>query len=338
VGAVAESGTPCALDAAHSRDEMDRLGLNERAIRNVMAVPLSIKGQVLGVLVVQNRQGDKLFDSNDLHIIQAIADQAAASIKSFSVYSQLAEADRIRQEMKIAADIQAQLLPSEVPRVRNLGISVFIRPAKEIGGDYYDFVPYDADRTGIVIGDVSGKGLPAGMIMIIADSLLSIIAKRTMSTRQVIRDITGEMFDKMKNGTFMTLNYLIWDGETRVLRYTGAGHEFILWLHRHSGEVECVKAGGIALGLVGDPEEYLEENEFYTLPGDVIVLYSDGVTEALNSRLERFTLNSLIESVKRHSSIRDQDKIRDGILEDVFKFVGGFEQYDDITLLVLLVA
>jgi serine phosphatase RsbU (regulator of sigma subunit) len=335
---VAKFKAHTVLDLNYHKSEMERLGLNTRAIRNVMAVPFLVKDEVLGVLVVQNKLDESAFDANDLHLIQALADQAAVSINSFRIYAQLAETEKMRQEMQIAARIQMQLLPAEVPQVNNLALSAFMRPAKEVGGDYYDFIPYDEERLGIVIGDVSGKGLPAGMIMIIANAIIRIVAVKTHDTKRIITEFSKEMHSKIQPGSFMTMNYLIWNGATHRLRYAGAGHEHIIWYHHDSGDVERIKAGGLAVGLLDSVEGYISQKELQTRAGDVIVLYTDGVTEAINEKGERFTLNRLVDSVRRVAPLQDQERIRQGILDDVFEFMGGYEQYDDITLLVMKVS
>jgi len=338
VGTVAKFRTHAVLDLRFHRSEMERLGLNVRAVKNVMAVPFQVKDQVLGVLVVENRLDEAPFDSNDLHLIQALADQAAVSINNFRIYAQLAETEKMRQEMQIAARIQMQLLPTKIPQVRNLGISAFMKPAKEVGGDYYDFIPYDEDRLGIVIGDVSGKGLPAGMIMIIANAIIKIVAVKSHNTKRIITEFSREMYNKMQAGSFMTMNYLIWNGAEHLLSYSGAGHEHILWHHAAGGTVDRIKAGGLAVGLADNVDDFISHKEIRPLPGDIVVLYTDGITEAINEKRERYTLDRLVESLRRNAPAQDQERIRQGILDDVFAFMAGYEQYDDITLLVMKVS
>ncbi|MBD3390833.1 MAG: SpoIIE family protein phosphatase [Chitinivibrionales bacterium] len=337
VGTVAKYRTHAVLDLNYHRTEMERLGLNTRAIKNIMAVPFQVKDQVLGVLVVQNKHDDSGFDANDLHLIQALADQAAVSINNFKIYAQLAESEKMRQEMQIAARIQTSLLPLGVPDTKNLGVSAFMKPAKEVGGDYYDFIPYDEDKLGVVIGDVSGKGLPAGMIMIIANAIIKIVAVKTHDTKRIITEFSKEMHSKIQPGSFMTMNYLIWDGAARKLSYSGAGHEHIILYRKQSNDVERIKAGGLAVGLLDNVDGYISQNEIQTDAGDVIVLYTDGITEAVNSDRERYTLDRLVASVRRNVAKKDHERIRQGILDDVFEFMGGYEQYDDITLLVMRV-
>jgi hypothetical protein len=242
VGLVGKRMELIELDRGHDRATMRELGLNPHNVRNVLAMPLSLKGALLGVLVVQNRKNTASFSDEDTRLLEALTEQAAISINNARMYEELARTHRIRQEMNIAADIQKQLLPKEIPLAKNLRVHPFIRPAKEVGGDYYDFIASGQGHHGIVIGDVSGKGLPAGMIMIIARTTLQIVARGAMGTQDVLTRFSREMYPRMRRGQFMTLNFLLWDDEMRRLRYSAAGHEHILWYRRERRRSEIRRA------------------------------------------------------------------------------------------------
>jgi serine phosphatase RsbU (regulator of sigma subunit) len=338
VGIVAEREEMLSLDRENDSPRMKDLGLNTRNIRNLLAVPLKVKEQVLGVLVVQNLQDNESFGPNDIHLLQALGDQAAISINNVHMYAELARTDRIRQEMTIATEIQRRLLPETVPDRDNLKIATFIQPAKEVGGDYYDFIDNKDGSLGIVIGDVSGKGLPAGMIMIIARTVLQIVARDRTSAKDIVGDFSREMYPRMGRGQFMTLNFLLWEEAARMLRYSGAGHEHILWFHGNTGRTEKIRAGGMAVGLTEDPSAIIKQSDLQTQPGDVILLYTDGITEARNDKDEMYTLRALQTSFESHARLVAPDKILDRVMDDVRAFAGDTEQYDDITLLVLSVA
>jgi serine phosphatase RsbU (regulator of sigma subunit) len=339
VGIVAQKKEMFRLERTHDADEMKRLGLNTRNIRNVLAVPLKVKDLVLGVLVVQNRKEEGVFNQNDMHLLQALGDQAGLSINNVRMYSELAKTDRLRQEMNIASDMQRQLLPTTIPAVENLKIAAYIRPAKEVGGDYYDFVENTDKSLGIVIGDVSGKGLPAGLIMVMAKTVLQIIARNESDAKTVVSQFAIEMYPKMHRGQFMTLNYLIWQPATRTLHCAGAGHEHILWYHRAaSNTVEKIKAGGMAVGLIDDPTPHIKEHALAAEPGDVFLLYTDGITEARNKKDdELFTLKRLITAFEACAPLSSPDLICEKIIGTINEFSEGIDQYDDITLVVLSV-
>lgn len=337
VGIVGKIGESMELDRGHDRVEMRNVGINPHNIRNILAVPLKIKENTLGVLVVQNRKNKTSFSSDDTRLLEALTEQAAISINNVRMYEELARTHRIRQEMSIATDIQKQLLPKTVPTSQHLSVHPFIRPAKEVGGDYYDFIECDERHHAIVIGDVSGKGLPAGMIMVIARTTLQIVARGENNTSEVLTHFSREMYPRMRRGQFMTLNYLIWDDDTRELRYSAAGHEHILWYRNERGKSERIKAGGVAVGLLEDPSEYVSESCLATQPGDLVVLYTDGMTEARNAVEEMYTLNRLQDSLDRHASLHDATKVSEAIMADIMEFAGDADQYDDMTLLVATV-
>lgn len=337
VGLVAQTQDYVTLDRSHDTPRMKQLGLNPRNIRNILAVPLKVKDQLLGVLVVQNRKNVSSFGEDDMQLLSALTDQASISINNVRMYTELARTDRLRQEMSIATNIQKSLLPKTVPTSETLRISPFFHPAKEVGGDYYDFIESSEGNHSIVIGDVSGKGLPAGMIMIIARTALQIVARGQTDVHSVVVRFSQEMYSRMRRGQFMTLNFLRWEEDTRTLHFAGAGHEHILWFRKENNEVERIRAGGIAVGLVDDPSALIKKQELVTKPGDVLLLYTDGVTEARDHNEVMFGLNRLSDSLKNHAACEDPDSIRDNVMEDVFEFMGETEQYDDITMLILSV-
>jgi len=271
-------------------------------------------------------------------LLQALADQASISINNVRMYKELAHADRIRQEMSIATNIQKQLLPTSVPASSNLKIAPYFKPAKEVGGDYYDFIESKDGQPCIVIGDVSGKGLPAGMIMVIARTTLQIVARGKTDVKEAVIHFSKEMYPRMRRGQFMTLNLLQWEDSSRKLSFASAGHEHILWYHADRDYVEKIRAGGIAVGLVDDPAPYIKLRSLDAQPGDVFVLYTDGVTEARNKHELMFGIERLQNSLKTHVPLNEPEKISENIIQDVFAFMDTAEQYDDITLLVLSVS
>lgn len=337
VGMVAQEGHAFELDRGADRARMRTLGINTHNIRNVLAVPLHIKRQMLGVLVVQNRKNKSSFTTDDIRMLGALVDQAAVSINNAHMYEELARTDRIRQEMDIASDIQRQMLPSKPPAAANLRVHPFIRPAKEVGGDYYDFVDLGGGRLGIVIGDVSGKGLPAGMVMVMARTTMQIVARGSSGAREVMTRFSSEMYPRMRRGQFMTMNYLLWNDAQRSVTFCGAGHEHVLWYHAASRSVERIRAGGVATGILEDPSKFLSETSLEMQSGDVFVLYTDGVTEARNPAGDMFTLGRLQQAVERNAGRNDAERICTGIIDEVAVFTGDAEQFDDMTLLVATV-
>lgn len=337
VGAVAQRGQHVMLDKENNRTDMAIMGLDTHHVRNVLAVPMRIKGELYGVIVAQNIKDKESFDGNDIHLLQALADQAGISVNNTNMYVELTSTVRFREEANIATRIQKQLLPKRVPPLSNLGLSVFFEPAKEVGGDYYDFIQHKDGSTGIVIGDVSGKGVPAGMVMAVAKAIVQMVAKETSRPQEIIKRFGEEMYGNMRSGQFMTVNYVRWDEEARKLSFAGAGHEHLLWFHNKSGRSDRIRAGGLAIGLARDMTEYVQERELELEKGDVVVLYTDGVTEARDPNKDMYTLRRLQSTLENYAYLSNADKIRENIVGDLSSFMGDTDKYDDITLIVMSV-
>ena len=335
VGTVAQTMQPCQLSSNSNLAAMQKLGINPGNIQNILAVPLSVKDKKIGVLVVQNRRDNTPFSENDLGLLQSLADQAAIPINNFYLYTELEKTQRLRNEMDVAAKIQLQLLPQKLPKLNHLTLAAFMDPAREVGGDYYDFFPAGPLSQGIVIGDVSGKGLPAGITMIVAKTALQLVTRRQHTAQDIIIDLCAEIYPRMQRAQFMTLNYLIWSDETLTLDYAGAGHEHILVYRSATRTVDKFKAGGLALGLLDDCRAIVRPGRITMTAGDIFLLYTDGVTEARNKDKAMFTLPRLLEVLCAYAQVdKNPQSIADKIKLDLFNFMAGYEQFDDITLMV----
>jgi serine phosphatase RsbU (regulator of sigma subunit) len=337
IGIVATEGKAIMLDYTDNAHKMGALGIHTRYVHNVLAAPLTIQNELFGVIVAQNVHGSSTFNPNDANLLQFLADQAGRSVNNTRMYSELSKTSRLRQEANIATKIQKQLLPSKIAEPTNLRMAIFFEPAKEVGGDYYDFIQHTDGSTGIVIGDVSGKGVPAGMVMAIAKVVVQILAPSLTDVKEIVVKFCREMYQNIQSGHFMTLNYLRWHGESRNIWFAGAGHEYILWFHRATGRCEKIRAGGLAAGLMEDSSALVKQGNLQLEQGDVLVLYTDGVTEARNGTTEMYSLVRLVATVESVAYLLNPDTIRDRIIQDVHQFIAGAEQYDDITLLVLSV-
>lgn len=335
VGVCAARNRVLWFDRALHYTRMLSLGLNVRAVRNIAAAPLVVEGNLRGVVVAQNIRSRGTLDAADVHVLESIVTQAGLSLATLSLHEEVRQGERIREEMAIAANIQQHQLPWSVPELPHLRMATHMQAAKEIGGDYYDFIEYADGRLGVVIGDVSGKGLPAGMIMVIARTILHIVAREDRLPRDVVLDLSREMFPRVQRGQFMTLNFLVWDDDARSLTYAGAGHEHVLWYHAGEKSCERIRAGGMAVGLVEDSSAFITDQVLELQPADMVLLYTDGVTEARNESEDMFGLDTLQSSFERHARLGDPSEVRDAVLADVAAFSGPAEQYDDLTLLVL---
>lgn len=302
------------------------VGLN---LRSILCVPFRIKDVVLGTVYLDNANVGA-FSERDADLLSAFSDQAAVAIENARLIRQVKKKERMEQELKIASEIQKKLLPRKTPRVSGLDLYGWMHPAKQVGGDYYDFIPQQNGLL-ICIGDVSGKGVPAGLVMASARSALRSLAERVHSTKEMVIALNKLLAEDLDREMFLSLLLMRYDAATGNIKYTGAGHEHIVLYRAEEDRVESRKAGGTVLGLRASVEDLVKEEELQLDVGDALVLYTDGVTEAINEKNEQFELDRFKQSVQRYSDRIPREMLH-GILGDVLKWKGKAQQRDDITL------
>ncbi len=238
--------------------------------------------------------------------------------------------ERIEQELEVARRIQRASLPGEVPQLEGWEISPYYKPAREVGGDFYDFFELPNGRLGIVVGDATGKGVPAALVMANARSMLRAVAQAFNSPGEVLRRVNEALVTDVPPNMFVTCFYAILEPESASLSYANAGHD-LPCLHRTSGEVEEMRATGMPLGLM--PGMGYEEKETILKSGEAALFYSDGLVEAHDAKGEMFGFPRLQSLVAKYGEERS---LGDSLLEVLHSFTGeGWEQEDDITLVTL---
>jgi len=240
--------------------------------------------------------------------------------------------ERRAYEMEVAQTIQKSFLPEFAPDVGGFELAALNLPAMEVGGDFYDFIPVSKDKWGLVIADVSGKGVPAALFMTVSRTLVRANALGHYTAAEVIQRANDLISEDDRANMFVTLFYAILDMEKNTLRYVNAGHNPPLLLEGDEGEIVMLEAKGIALGVM--PDIRLEEKEISLEDGAVIVFYTDGVTEAVNGEEEQFGQKRLVK-VMENNRHRSAQEIIDAIRQAIGDFAGDQPQFDDITLIVL---
>ncbi|MBV9464131.1 MAG: SpoIIE family protein phosphatase, partial [Verrucomicrobiae bacterium] len=312
--------------------------LGQYGVRQAMAVPLRTKEKDLGLLYLDNHLADGVFGDDELELMKSFAIQAAVSIENTHLVQSLVEQDRLKQEMKLGQEIQRGFLPKEAPNVRGLKVSAFMQPAREIGGDYYDYIVRPGDNgsspLAIVIGDVTGKGLGAGLNMAMVKTTLLTLSREPIGVREILIKANRILHGQMSFGTFISLLYLQWDPAARAMTFAGAGHCDLLAVRAASGKVETVRSGGAALGLIPEIEQKVQERELPLAPGDKLVLYTDGVVEAQNAAEEEFGAARLISALEKNARLGPEELLA-AVRAELRAFAGDAAQYDDITLIAL---
>jgi sigma-B regulation protein RsbU (phosphoserine phosphatase) len=246
----------------------------------------------------------------------------------------LIELERKKQELKIASDIQRSFLPESTPKIEGIELSASNLSALEVGGDFYDFIPITSNKWGLLIADVSGKGIPAALFMALSRTLIHASTIGNPTVVNSIRQANKLIFADAKSGAFVTLFYGILNTKQMTFRYVNAGHNPPIFLKEASNDTVLLKARGIALGAVEDIE--LQEAEIKLTQGDEVILYTDGVTEAIDEKNEQFSQERLIKVIRDNRALSAQDLMKK-IQNEVNLFVNNQPQFDDVTLMILKV-
>jgi sigma-B regulation protein RsbU (phosphoserine phosphatase) len=245
-----------------------------------------------------------------------------------------AEKERMLKELEIAKGIQESFLPESAPELPGFDLEGFSLPALEVGGDFYDFIPLDSDHYGLVIADVSGKGVPAALFMALSRTLIRASASTIEDPVSSIREANRHIFNDSKSCMFVTLFYAVLDYKKKSLVFVNAGHNPPVYFGAGAARVALLNAEGVALGVLD--EIPLKSVELQLRPGDVVVLYTDGVTEAMNENDEEYGVERLTACVEAEKG-RSSKEIIDALVRDITKFAGAKAQHDDITIMVLKV-
>lgn len=245
-----------------------------------------------------------------------------------------AENERIQKELEIARGIQQSFLPESAPKIPGIDLEGFNLPAAEVGGDFYDFIPVGSTSWGLVIADVSGKGVPAALFMALSRTLIRASASRNPDPVASIRDANRFIYLDSKTSMFVTLFYAILDIRNKTLTFINAGHNPPLLLHHGSDGINLLKARGIALGVIDEVD--LESVEVRLDHGDLVVLYTDGVTEATDEHDREYGVERLTSIIHKSRHLPAKEIIT-SIVSDIAAFAGTRPQFDDITLMILKV-
>lgn len=252
------------------------------------------------------------------------------------VSTDIKEHRRISSELNIAQKIQKDLLPKSAPNIEGLDVLAKTRPAAEIGGDSFDFITKN-DQTFMYIGDVTGHGVPSGLVMMIVDTLIHTFSDMVENSHQLLIQVNKYLKPRIQRTMFMTMIMLRWDHRTQAMHYTGAGHETLLHYKALEGKAENLKCGGIALGMVPDLSNLTKEITLPLQNGDFLVLYSDGIVEARNQNGEMFGVERLQKTVEKYApKATNAETLLTQIASTFTHFLGeSIVQEDDMTLLVI---
>lgn len=311
-------------------DEDPRYVRARAETKSELVIPLFSGGEVIGAFNLESNELDA-YSPSDLEMVTAFANQASFSITRARLYKETIAKNRIDDQLQVAREIQKSFLPAKMPKYPGFDMDAINISSEQVGGDYFDFIPIVDYQLGITIADVSGKGLPASLIM--ASFRASLIAeiRNNYAIRTIMRKVNNLICESVERGSFVTAVYGVLDTRNRIFTFTNAGHNppFIL---RRSGEVEFLNDGGLILGIT--PEKQYEERPVQILSGDILVMYTDGVTETEDEKAEQFGIDRLVERVRRHRKLPARE-IREKIVTEISSNRAADSQPDDLTLLLI---
>jgi sigma-B regulation protein RsbU (phosphoserine phosphatase) len=331
---VARDGEPLLTSDALQDDRLStRRSVTILGLRSVLCVPLKTRDNISGVVYVDSRIRAGIFSRADLDLLTAIASSAAIAIENARLYQVAVERGRLERELQMARETQASLLPRETPQVPGWEFAARWQPARQVAGDYYDFIPLDDGKLGLVIADVSDKGMPAALFMAMTRSTIrasvghapSPVEGIALANRLICADAAG--------GMFVTLFYALLDPATGEMTYVNAGHNppLLQRANGHAGPDHLVELGrtGMALGVIDDAT--FEQRSVQIQVGDMVLFYTDGITEAVDAQNQEFGIPRLLRVLENAQPAH----VIDAIEAALHAYVGDTPPFDDMTIVAL---
>lgn len=334
-GYVAQTGEPVIVNDTKSDERFAKRFDNATGFQTkaIICVPMKSRGKVIGILQAINPVDKDIFTQSDLELFEIFADQATLSVENAKLHTTLIAQEKSRRELEIAQQIQQNFLPNLSEKKLKAQVAAKNISALSVGGDFYDVVKIDENRTGIIIGDVSGKGVPAALYMVRAISEYRFTINHTQSPTELLGALNQSLSKNTSFGMFVTLLYILLDHKAGTITYSSSGHHPILYRGPQDTEARYLEdVGGMPCGLMEDapaPEQT-------TIPmeaGSVMMLYTDGVTEARDVGVNEFgeaRLKSFLNGTEKSAA-----EYADGLIEELQKFTTGAPQHDDTTVLAI---
>ena len=298
-----------------------------------LIVPMQVKGETKGLILLGHRNNKKEYSKSDVEFVYSVGSFAIISIENGRLFKETLEKQRLEKDLETAKNIQNNLLPKSLPKLINYEIAAYNCPARMVGGDYYDIIKLDENRTLIAIADVSGKGVPAALLMANIQAFLKSISKMKLPLDESTNLLNDLVAENTTMGSFITFFWGILNDQTLEFTYVNAGHNPPLLIR--DSKIEKLKKGGMILGVMQTIVPYISE-KITLQPKDAIVLFTDGITEAMNTKWEEYS-DEKLESLSLENYNKSADEILNIMMKSVNEFTSGAEQSDDITSIIVKV-
>ncbi len=300
--------------------------------RSEMAVPLVYKGRSIGVLDIEHTRGH-FFNEDHERALTTLAGQLAISVENAQLYQRVAQQEqRLERDLAMAREVQLRLLPPKKPQHKRAEFAAKFLPARTIGGDLYDFLQYDANRSAVALGDVSGKAAPAALYAALVSGIMRSVAARKLAPGAMLKTLNDALQERKLDSQYVTMLFALWNDENLTVQIANAGS--VQPLFCRGEEIETIQAEGFPLGMF--PSGTWDEFNISTQPGDSVVFFSDGIVDAQNAAGEMFGNDRLVACVKKNQH-KTASKLAESILAEVTRFQGKRDRFDDETVVVLRV-
>ncbi len=301
-------------------------------ISSLAVVPLVITGRVLGAIVIGKTAENTSFTDIDFSHLKTFSDYAALTIDNMFNYQELVNKSELYREIKVAADIQKNLLPVRIPDSKILDVSAFSRAAKGVSGDYYDVFRLTEDKVAVLICDVVGKGVPAALLMVMIRTIIRLVASPARNSEEILTILNRGITSRIEVDQFATMSIIIFHEETGEVEYANAAHSPLLHYRKRLRKFTEVDAPGLPIGI--ESKEHYKQELFETEKGDILVFYTDGITEARNAEHDEYSQFSLQRVIKNNAGL-SAARLVDLVKKDLGNFVGLTAQHDDQTIIVM---
>jgi serine phosphatase RsbU (regulator of sigma subunit) len=299
-----------------------------------LVVPVIYEDQLIGLISLGRKKSGKFFHREDINLLNILANQGAVAIENALMVEDVIEKERMEEELNIARDLQVSMLPAECPQIAGFEIAAYSLAAREVGGDFYDFIDMGEKKAGMLIGDVTGKSVSGALVMSASRSVFRMLSEEERSVAENMIRANRRIKKDVKSGMFVALLYAILDAENKTISLCSAGQTQPVVRSARTGETNLLETRGdtFPLGILEDAA--YEETRMQLSPGDFVVLYTDGIVEAMNAGKEIFGFDRLLDIVKDSPAATAQSLLED-IRRSVNEFTGSAPQHDDITAIVI---
>ena len=311
------------------------IGTSTGGIQSVVAVPIRHRAKMIGILLAVNKKSAEGFSEGDQRLLGIISSQSGQLIQNMQLQEEARQKARMEQELSLARNIQTRLLPTDEPVRATMQVASYFEAADEVSGDYYDYFDLPDEKLGAIMADVSGHGASSALVMTMLKGVLQSTILRYESPGQVVTELNAILSRLLPAEMFVTMVFLEFDGSGRKLRYANAGHNPLVWYKAASGETVGERQPGPAVGILGTAQYKAKELDL--APDDVIVTYTDGLTEAFSREREMFGDDRLVEAVNDHSGQSAADIVK-GIMDRLNDFTKDYAQSDDIAIIAIKVS